>query len=89
METRLNSKVAEILTEEDASVDVRSTVLPEKSNRVKLEDGTVLEADVVVANPDIPRVFDDLLESVRKRLRKPLDKNRWITRVPSSSSTGA
>ena len=64
VETRLNSKVAEILTEEDASVDTKHSSTGRKVTGVKLEDGTVLEADVVVANPDIPRVFDDLLESV-------------------------
>ena len=64
METRLNSKVTEICTQEDASVDEKFSSTGRKVTGVKLEDGTVLDADVVVANPDIPRVFDDLLESV-------------------------
>ena len=64
VETRLNSKVTEICTQEDASVDEKFSSTGRKVTGVKLEDGTVLDADVVVANPDIPRVFDDLLESV-------------------------
>jgi phytoene desaturase (3,4-didehydrolycopene-forming) len=77
VQTRLNSKVIEILTEDlllNDSSDDSSGDKNKNNNKysstgkkvigVKLEDGTVLKANVIVANPDIPRVFDDLLDSV-------------------------
>ena len=85
VETRLNSKVTVLKA---ASVDEKFSSTRRKVTGVKLEDGMVLDADVVVANPDIPRVFDDLLESVPEAAAEASRQNKWITPVPSSSLTG-
>ena len=61
VETRMN-KVSGDFNGGRRQVDTKHSSTGRKVTGVKLEDGTVLEADVVVANPDIP-------ESVRRFVR--------------------
>lgn len=55
---RLNARVAEILT---TAGHVRG---------VRLEDGTVAEADIVVANADAHQVYDDLVTTGRRAVKR-------------------
>lgn len=59
VEVRLNTAVEKIEVEETAGAD---GVTQRRATGVRLASGETLAADVVVANPDIPVVFDDMLD---------------------------
>jgi len=57
--TQLGAAVSAIVTEQVAGADGTTG---QKVKGVKLASGETLEADVVVANPDLPYVFDELFD---------------------------
>ena len=73
---RVNSEVAEIITEEVPGLGERKggTHTGRKVTGVRLKSGEVLGADVVVANPDLPCVWDQMLGSVGEPGRKESEK---------------
>ena len=73
---RLNSPVAEILTEEVSGMAEAKggTHTGRKVTGVRLADGEVINADVVVANPDLPCVWDQMLDSVGEPAQRESEK---------------
>mmetsp|Transcript_32448 Transcript_32448/g.80057 ORF Transcript_32448/g.80057 Transcript_32448/m.80057 type:complete len:612 (+) Transcript_32448:58-1893(+) len=62
--TKLNAEVAAILTEPMAPEDslVKGSKATQRVLGVRLASGEVMEADVVVANPDLPCVWEQLMD---------------------------
>ena len=63
--TKLGAEVAQIVTEpipEGESSSIEGSKATQKVTGVRLESGEVLSADVVVANPDLPCVWDQMMD---------------------------
>lgn len=73
---RTDSEVAEIVTEEVPGLGEQKggTHTGRKVTGVRLKSGEVLSADVVVANPDLPCVWDQMLDSVGEPGKKESEK---------------
>ena len=73
---RLNTEVSEILTEEVGGLaeSKGGSHTGRKVTGVRLASGEVMKADVVVANPDLPCVWDQMLDSVGEPAKKESEK---------------
>jgi phytoene desaturase (3,4-didehydrolycopene-forming) len=73
---KLGSEVSEILTEEVSGLaeSKGGSHTGRKVIGVRLASGEVMNADVVVANPDLPCVWDQMLDSVGEPAKKESEK---------------